>query len=127
MNILPTLLVTSLATGYLLQVWFKKNTFVEYMTLLGLGSWFHVHDYRSVSQSDPEMTYVKFLGQNWDNWLVRLLTCPICLAPWISAVMLGCSLPGWYKSWPWFLPMMFASGYLGLYLHFKLDRLVSND
>lgn len=108
----------------LLLCWFKKNTFPEYVQLFGLGRWFYITEFRISSENDPQLTYPKFLINYWDNWLTRLLICPVCLSVWFSAVFV---IPWLFHSPLWIFPSVLAVSYVSLYLYFKLVTLMEHE
>ena len=117
------LLFLSPGVAMSLYAWLNKNTFVEYMKLFRLTKLFHVADYLDATANDEELTYPKFLLQYWDNWLTRMLSCPVCLSPWITLTFTG----------PYFLlygPLLMVPGtlfvaYAGLMLYFLLVKMVN--
>lgn len=75
----------SLMVSYALVVWFKTNAFVEYLSLFRLSRLFHIEDYKAVVAGGYEGSYVEFLREYYhDYFIVRLVTCPICLGFWLS-------------------------------------------
>jgi len=76
---IDTLLVSSGIT-FILIIWFETNAFVEYARIFGA----RLEGYKKLEGAG--MPFVDWLAMKYDNFLVRLITCPICLATWLSAV-----------------------------------------
>ena len=116
-----------------LMAWLEKNTFVEYMRLFHLTWLFHVRDFIEASENDTELRYTKFLVEYWPNWLTRLLSCPICLSPWISVLPnlgLYAIMFGSYGILSVLVFTVFGTmltSYAGLYLYFKLVKMMKHE
>jgi hypothetical protein len=81
------LLLSSLIATILL-VWFKSNAFVEYGKLLGLGRWLKLKEYEEKRLSESfELSYPLFLRMTYDNFIFKLITCPLCISLWLSSVL----------------------------------------
>lgn len=77
----------SLVLGYLMLLWLRTNAFVEYMTLFRLESMFHVAEYNELHKHGYGGNYTEFLIEYYnDKFIVRLLTCPLCLSFWTGIV-----------------------------------------
>ena len=77
----------SFLLSYLLLVWLRTNAFAEYMTLFRLDRFFHVIDYNNVHKEGYSGTYTDFLYEYYsESFIVRLLSCPICVSFWIGVV-----------------------------------------
>jgi hypothetical protein len=70
-------------TCLLLVVWFKTDAFVEYVKLFKLSRRFSVDDFEEKYSSDFELTYHDYLRKYKNSFLIRLVTCPICLTVWL--------------------------------------------
>jgi hypothetical protein len=82
------LLGVSFMLGYALLVWFRTNAFAEYVTLFRLTRFFHVGDYNEVSKNGYPEGYVHFLKEYYhDNFIVRLVTCPVCFGFWLGLII----------------------------------------
>ncbi len=71
----------------LLMVWFKSEAFVEYAKLLRVQNFFFIPLYERDREKDPSLSYLDYLAINHDNFFVKLITCPLCLAFWISILI----------------------------------------
>jgi hypothetical protein len=79
----------SMLLGYALFVWFRTNAFVEYITLFKLDSFFYVSQYNELASNGYSEGYVLFLKEYfYDNFFIRLVTCPICLGFWLGLLIL---------------------------------------
>lgn len=63
-------------------VWFKTNAVVEYGKLLGLKNLLWIDSYEKYVCDNLEGDYVTFLACKHNNFLIRLITCPLCLGVW---------------------------------------------
>lgn len=74
-------------TSYLMVIWLKTNAFAEYMTLFKLDRFFHIDEFNKLHKEGYGGTYVEFLFEYYhDLFLVRLVSCPICLSFWLGLV-----------------------------------------
>jgi len=64
-------------------VWFKTDAFVEYFSYLK-----SVKEYKNKKMEDFELTFHTFLLKNHNGFIIRLITCPICLAIWLNIPIL---------------------------------------
>lgn len=70
-----------------LLVWFKSDAFVEYGKLLRFQPWLRLKEYeeKRLTESFP-LTYPTFLRLTSDSFLMKLITCPLCLSFWLSLI-----------------------------------------
>lgn len=69
----------------ILLVWFKTEAIVEYGELFHLGQFLKTKEFKQKkSMSEIPLTYPMFLQMSYDYFLIRLITCPICLSFWVS-------------------------------------------
>ena len=66
---------------FLLILWFNTEVLVEYTHLLRL-KWFKVDEYLLSKESDFTLTYHSFLLKKYNNFFVKLITCPLCFNFW---------------------------------------------
>jgi len=71
-------LLISLAITFILIIWFETNAVVEYARVFGAS----LEGYKK--SEEMGLSLVDWLSIKYDNFLVRLITCPICLATWLS-------------------------------------------
>jgi hypothetical protein len=85
----------SIYLGYILFVWFNTNVFVEYVQLFKLKQFFYVDQYKDLVDNGYASSYLDFLKEYfYDLFLVRLVSCPICLGFWLgllAALIFGAS------------------------------------
>ena len=67
-----------------LYIWHDTDTFVEYMSLFGLGNFFGIKKFKEERELNPMMDYESYLLINHNSFLIRLITCPICLSVWLN-------------------------------------------
>jgi hypothetical protein len=66
-------------------VWLRTDAFVEYLQLFKLARFFHIAEYSRLHSEGYGGTYTDFLAEYYsDNFLVRLVVCPVCLSFWLG-------------------------------------------
>ena len=70
---------------FVLIIWFKTEAFVEYARLFGLSKLLEIDKFDD--RTIHELTYSAFLLVNRDNFLTRLISCPICLGVWVNILV----------------------------------------
>jgi hypothetical protein len=71
----------------IMVIWFKSAAFVEYVQLLGLKTLLLGYDKDPNNLTFPQYLYVKsksLFKSSVCRFLVALITCPLCLAFWLS-------------------------------------------
>ena len=69
-----------------LVIWFETDAFVHYAKALGFSLHFHIAAYEDDILSD-EVDYLDFLRIKYrHSFWVSLITCPICLSVWLTAI-----------------------------------------
>jgi len=69
-------------------MWFNSDFVVEYGKLFGLKKLLRVEDYKEAQRNTPvPLAYPLFLKMKYDNFFIKLITCPICLSVWLSIVL----------------------------------------
>jgi len=104
------IIVCTCAITLALIIWFKTSAFVEYMRLFRLGQFFKVNEYHELSN---ELSYIDFLKEYYNNFITRLLSCPICTSVWLgflSSIIVG---------WSFIVPTVF-----GLLLYLVIAKLL---
>ena len=80
-----TVVAVSFTLAYLMILWFRTNAFVEYMNLLRLSNWFHIHEYVQLEREGYHGNYPMFLAEYYkDKFFVRLVTCPLRVSFWVG-------------------------------------------
>jgi hypothetical protein len=69
-----------------LVVWFKTEAYVEYCRLFRLNRISNHEDYYRKKKDDVSLTYHGYLRQYHNGFRIRLVTCPICIAIWVSTL-----------------------------------------
>ena len=71
--------------GFGLLVWFRTDAFAEYMNLMKFERFFKIAEYNELHRNGYEGNFPDFLYEYYkDFFIVRLITCPICLTFWLS-------------------------------------------
>ena len=78
------ILLISTTVATLLLVWFNTEAFIEYATLFSGNKFFHIDDYREKQKKDVTLDWIAYLGIYHDSFFIRLITCPMCLAFWLT-------------------------------------------
>jgi len=68
--------------AFILIIWLKTEAFVEYARLFGLSKLLEIDKFDN--RTMYELTYPAFLLVNHNNFLTRLISCPICLGVWLN-------------------------------------------
>ena len=71
-------------SAIILIIWFQTEAFYEYCKLFGFKKLFKIKDYSDFSEISDEGTYIEYLNIQYDSFLVRLISCPICLGIWLN-------------------------------------------
>jgi hypothetical protein len=79
-----TILFTSSIIALILLVWFKTEAWLEYTRLFRLNFLSFYKDFDMKQSEDASLTYHMYLRRYHNRFLVRLITCPICLATWLG-------------------------------------------
>ena len=70
----------------ILLVWFRTEAWLEYARLLHLKALSFYEDFDEKKKMDVTLTYHLYLRMYHNNFFVRLVTCPICLAVWVGSI-----------------------------------------
>jgi len=69
----------------ILIIWFKSDAFIEYSKLLKLSNYFKIDEWEEFKKTiDCSTSYHTFLRLKYPKFIVKLITCPICLSVWLS-------------------------------------------
>lgn len=71
----------------LAYIWFNTKAFEEYSSILNFKL-FYMDDYKVTKKKFPntDLKYQDYLLFKHNNFFTRLVSCPICLIPWLSLV-----------------------------------------
>ena len=89
-NLLLTLtlagVIASLAAAYFLFVWFDgAKFFVEYLNLFKADRFLtHLKNFNKIKSQGSPSSYLDYISDNYNNFLVRLVTCPKCFSIWVA-------------------------------------------
>jgi hypothetical protein len=101
----------------ILIVWFNTDAFTQYLKLLGVKSLFEQYD-----QDLKYFNYAEYLKDNSQKiaqnnlqlFLLKLITCPICISFWLSLFCSICFLTVIY------LPLIYLTVLIGYYYFIKI-------
>lgn len=71
--------------AFILVVWLKTEAFAEYGRVLGLSKVLEIDKFDD--RSVYELNYPAFLLVNHNNFLTRLISCPVCLGFWLNVLV----------------------------------------
>jgi len=105
-------LISSFSVAYLMLVWFKTEAFAEYLS--SLCKLLRFDPFKLLAWgcgTEDQIDYLSFLKKNYpNNFLVKLILCPVCLSFWLSVAV--CLL---FLSWKYILAVAFLSNFLFLW------------
>jgi hypothetical protein len=97
------ILIVSCFITTTLLIWFKSDAFVEYAKLLHLHRIFKIKEYEEKRLAESfQLTYTTFLRMTSDRFLIRLITCPLCVSFWLSLI-------GLFFVPMYFIPIVYVS------------------
>ena len=67
-------------------MWFRTNSWLEYTRLFRLNYLSKYKKYDEEYKKDVSLEYLHFLRRDYDSFLIRLITCPVCLATWLGII-----------------------------------------
>lgn len=70
----------------ILLIWFKTDAFVDYCELFGLESNIYSNEYKLKKITDTLINYPRFLRFKYNTFLIKLISCHICLSVWLSLI-----------------------------------------
>jgi len=82
-----SIIISSFIVSLLLIIWFQSDAYAEYCRLFHLNFMSFYKNYYIKKLQDPSISYTKYLKLYHNNFLIRLITCPICLSFWISIIL----------------------------------------
>lgn len=77
-------MVTICILSLILLIWFRTEAWVDYTRLFHLNFLSFYKDYDAKQYQDVTLTYQIYLRRFHNCFFVRLITCPICVAVWLS-------------------------------------------
>ena len=106
----------SCAVATVLIMWFDTHALYEYIKLFRLQKIFGLAEYEE-RLSKFGMYLHEYLISKDDNFLFRLLSCPICLSVWINLILSVIC----HQS----VLIFFGAQYVSLILYFLFKKLIS--
>lgn len=85
--LLFTLILTISFIVIILLSWFKSEAIIEWASLLGLSKFIQKEEFYSKQYENLPLglNYPTFLKLKYNNFITRLISCPLCLTMWISS------------------------------------------
>jgi len=102
----------------ILIIWFNTEAFVEYSRLFNLPL-VKVKEYLIAKERDCTLSYHTYLLLNYNNFFIRLITCPICTSFWLSIIIGICAGMNFIK-----YPILFICS---LYLYELYNKLTGYE
>jgi len=107
-----------------LFLWFQTNAFLEYLRIVDKAAGLItkekneiIADFDKQQELSPSIMFADYLNLKYDNFLGKLLSCPICLGVWINLAATAAFFPISY-----FPPSLVMS----YFIYFKLVK-ATND
>ncbi|NBP01174.1 MAG: hypothetical protein EBU90_13755 [Proteobacteria bacterium] len=70
---------------FIIYVWFKTDAFIEYFKYIRLfNKLFKINEYYAFREKYNNINYHTFLLLNYNNFFIRLITCPSCISVWVT-------------------------------------------
>ena len=104
-------IIWSFLASSILFFMYKTDVFVSYVALFRLDKPFKLKEYYKHLELFSDDTYWEFLHFERNNFLTKLVSCPICISFWLN---LGCYSV--YQN----LPALIVNVWLTLFLYFVL-------
>ena len=67
-----------------LVIWLRTEAIVEYGRLFRLSKLLRIDDYDKKKLEDFELDYILYLRRYHNSFIIRMITCPICLMCWAA-------------------------------------------
>ena len=102
----------------ILILWFKTDAFIDYCKLFNVFTPLVKNFNYSTSRSFPQYLYVTYkngIKNRFNLFLLKLVTCPLCLSLWlsiVSGILFGCIFS---------IPLLYISS---LFIYFNLIKLI---
>ena len=71
----------------ILLIWFNSDAFTEYAKLIGGKRFFGIQEHVNLAEKRATLSYHDYLLEYKNSFFIRLITCPLCLGLWLSAVL----------------------------------------
>jgi len=80
-------LILSNLVALILLIWLKSDAIVEWGTLFGLSKLLMIDEFYRMRTEETNLgiNYPTFLKIKYNNFIVNLLSCPLCLSVWLSS------------------------------------------
>lgn len=95
-------------------LWINTSAFIEYAKLLRIGKLFGIERYEAQKVKFESLSYPDYLVMQKNNFLTRLLSCPVCL---------GCFLQALFFVWHLNAIVLVWGVYVGWVAYFALNKI----
>ena len=70
-------------------VWFKSDAIIEWGSLLRLSKFVKIKEFQEDKKNwlPLDLNYPTFLRNRYDNFITKMLSCPLCLSMWLSIIL----------------------------------------
>lgn len=70
----------------IMMIWLKSDAIIEWGSLFGLSKFLKIQEFYEMKLNElpTEITYPTFLKIKYNNFITKMLTCPLCLCIWLS-------------------------------------------
>lgn len=87
MEIIFSQLPLAFGFSFLIYIWSDTEAFIEYCSLMNVDL-LYSEEYLKRKKDIPSLDYLSFLQFEKSSFLIRLVTCPVCLSFWLNAFSL---------------------------------------
>ena len=72
----------------IMLIWLKSEAIIEWGSLFGLSKILKIDEFYKMKFDELplEITYPTFLKIKYNNFITKLLACPLCLSVWLSII-----------------------------------------
>jgi len=102
----------SFISAVIVYLWLRTDALYEYFKFLNFKIFNEYSDFKK--KTPVPLFFVDYLLIKYPNFLLKLLSCPVCLSVYISAILYFCGIESYG---------LFASIYFSWALFFALEKL----
>lgn len=84
MEIFLTIITLSISFGVTIFLFLNTNFVIEYYNLFKLNGIKILDEYNKKNKNGYICSFPDFLINEYDNFFINLITCPVCLSIWLS-------------------------------------------
>lgn len=84
------IILISNSISFILLIWFKSEAILEWGTLFRLSKLLKEEEFKKqkINQIPLEITYPMFLRINYNCFITKMISCPLCLSTWLSIIFI---------------------------------------